>query len=978
MDAQPQESARTRSVSHDPLPTSSALRPTTPLNSAPRPIATLERPPQRSDSLRRVNGTDGVNGHGTSGHLGSTRPLRLDGSKSERSSSLGWNGDRIGMTTPTSPSHRADVPHGVESGTDTEAESSNGRKSDDDVNTPIDSPPLLPPKSRPEALRLNIDSNVSAISPQDGSDESSPVERTSIATFIAPALPPIRFSMSGADFSDFLRSVGGIPSLKSLDEIAQQEEAPPKSPTSINTLTPRDDVGKPPTDVAEVPPGNSATSFGSVAPSSSVDDTEATDTVPHMTHQFPSRGRATSESQAPPSDGTPKRERLNSNASLNTPPTSQPSTTRITVTPPTGNSVPPPITHDTHDLIIRRLQEALSDTNARGLQQLRLEKVFVETILISLEQRRKEYAELKVKYDRTKRVSEQCIDGLTVAQKEYDRELVARRNAESEIIRLRVLLSGQAAKLTALTGETSRREARRQLSEELTKNLDRLEKDLSKLKAERDVTLAEVEELCSSKSAPGNVSSGEVSAAQLSRSLTMRLDNIKKQYQHELIPLTEQRETLIREIAELKSAREQFLEETTVLNVRNEELAQLGAQYTRRMEVAQPDTLPIVDMLPVKPEPRLREKKSSSFDRGRHMLDIATPVQPSTSTGPDPSTSTLVEDRDIKVVRVPKPDFTDAMSTHKHGIFKWPGNRMRDQTFAASDPKGKGTFEHNFQPASALRFTRCDHCGEKLWGGSHFRCTTCHINVHSRCVNQVRLACSQHPARPREDLNGIVQQLPSIFGRDLVDQVRYDLRWGDRKVPVIVEKCIGAVEALGQSPTLVAQSPVDVSSALDFEGIYRKTGGSGQTKTITQLFDRGDYASFDLRDTERFNDICSVTSVLKTYFRSLPVPLLTYDLHEEFIAAAGLRESSMKTKQLQELVGRLPPEHYHTLRFLVLHLHHVREHSDTNLMNSRNLGVVFGPTLMWSRDPGSEFSDMAGKALMIEWLVENAPTIFQS
>lgn len=96
-------------------------------------------------------------------------------------------------------------------------------------------------------------------------------------------------------------------------------------------------------------------------------------------------------------------------------------------------------------------------------------------------------------------MSEQYIDGLTVAQKEYDRELIARRNAESEVIRLRVLLSGQAAKLTALTGENSRREARRELSEELSKNLDRLEKDLSKLKAERDVTLAEVEELCSSK-----------------------------------------------------------------------------------------------------------------------------------------------------------------------------------------------------------------------------------------------------------------------------------------------------------------------------------------------------------------------------------------------------------------------------------------------------------------------------------------------
>jgi hypothetical protein len=66
-------------------------------------------------------------------------------------------------------------------------------------------------------------------------------------------------------------------------------------------------------------------------------------------------------------------------------------------------------------------------------------------------------------------------------------------------------------------------------------------------------------------------------------------------------------------------------------------------------------------------------------------------------------------------------------------------------------------------------------------------------------------------------------------------------------------------------------------------------------------------------------------------------------------------------------------------------------------MTSRNLGVVFGrtcqnffavvfrvsltrptnaATLMRSRNPGAEFSDMAGKALTIEWLVENAHTIF--
>jgi hypothetical protein len=110
-------------------------------------------------------------------------------------------------------------------------------------------------------------------------------------------------------------------------------------------------------------------------------------------------------------------------------------------------------------------------------------------------------------------------------------------------------------------------------------------------------------------------------------------------------------------------------------------------------------------------------------------------------------------------------------------------------------------------------------------------------------------------------------------------------------------------------------------AALDYEGIYRKNGGSGQSKTITQLFERGDYHAFDLRDQEQFNDICCVTSVLKTYFRSLPVPLLTYDLHDEFMMAASLKDPDTKYEALLDTVNKLPNEHYYTLRLLMLHLH---------------------------------------------------------
>ncbi|EEB87437.1 hypothetical protein MPER_15207 [Moniliophthora perniciosa FA553] len=164
---------------------------------------------------------------------------------------------------------------------------------------------------------------------------------------------------------------------------------------------------------------------------------------------------------------------------------------------------------------------------------------------------------------------------------------------------------------------------------------------------------------------------------------------------------------------------------------------------------------------------------------------------------------------------------------------------------------------------------------------------------------------------------------------------------------------------------------------MEYEGIYRKTGGSGQSRIITQLFERGNYDAFDLRDQEKFNDICSVTSVLKTYLRNLPDPLLTHDLHDHFVSAVEIKDVATKDDTLSELVNKLPLEHYHTLKMLMLHLNRVRERSEVNLMNARNLGVVFGPTLMRSRNPGAEFSDMAGKALTIEWLVESAPNVFQ-
>ncbi len=140
-----------------------------------------------------------------------------------------------------------------------------------------------------------------------------------------------------------------------------------------------------------------------------------------------------------------------------------------------------------------------------------------------------------------------------------------------------------------------------------------------------------------------------------------------------------------------------------------------------------------------------------------------------------------------------------------------------------------------------------------------------------------------------------------MFGRELTEQVRADSKISDRMVPLIVEKCIAAVDDCGKCPPTSNGQPTKHNDrfrvALDYEGIYRKTGGSGQSKLITQLFERGDYASFDLLDRDRFNDICN-----------------------EYIFASSIQDPVHRSAKYADLVKQLPTEHYYTLRNLMLHL----------------------------------------------------------
>jgi hypothetical protein len=108
---------------------------------------------------------------------------------------------------------------------------------------------------------------------------------------------------------------------------------------------------------------------------------------------------------------------------------------------------------------------------------------------------------------------------------------------------------------------------------------------------------------------------------------------------------------------------------------------------------------------------------------------------------------------------------------------------------------------------------------------------------------------------------------------------------------------------------------------MNYEHIYVITGDITHCMQITQIFEGGNYDAVNLCNSEQFSDIYAVASVLKNYLRALPTPLLTFELHDGFLSAAQIPNERTRTRVMRDLVQTLPPEHYRTLKLLMLHLH---------------------------------------------------------
>ncbi|PKS08784.1 hypothetical protein jhhlp_003393 [Lomentospora prolificans] len=198
----------------------------------------------------------------------------------------------------------------------------------------------------------------------------------------------------------------------------------------------------------------------------------------------------------------------------------------------------------------------------------------------------------------------------------------------------------------------------------------------------------------------------------------------------------------------------------------------------------------------------------------------------------------------------------------------------------------------------------------------------------------------------------IAEAPTTLFGSDLAERADYERR----QIPSVVTRCIEEVELRG----------------MDIEGIYRKTGGNSLVKIVQDGFEKSE--DYDISDPSL--DITAVTSVLKQYFRKLPVPLLTFDVYERVLESNAIANEQERCAHLSRTFASMPPQHRDCLEFVMFHLNRVAQREPENLMSPKNLAVVFAPTIMRDTSIEREMTDMHAKSIAVQFIIENTDSIF--
>ncbi|XP_043276757.1 unconventional myosin-IXAa-like isoform X2 [Venturia canescens] len=223
---------------------------------------------------------------------------------------------------------------------------------------------------------------------------------------------------------------------------------------------------------------------------------------------------------------------------------------------------------------------------------------------------------------------------------------------------------------------------------------------------------------------------------------------------------------------------------------------------------------------------------------------------------------------------------------------------------------------HTFQLTIINIPTACEVCTSFfMWPIERgLVCQNCKLTCHKKCYMRASPDCGK-------DGSLIEMNSRKVFGVPL-----YKLDCGDGKVPLVVDRLITTIEMHG----------------LYTEGLYRKSGVSSKVRELKMKMDEGDLEKVDFENYQ----VHVLAAVLKSFFRDMPEPLLTFEYYDDFLHAANLTDPHDRISTLFAILKKLPKPNFDLMERLIVHLARVALHEVDNRMSSSALAIVFAPCIL--------------------------------
>lgn len=171
-------------------------------------------------------------------------------------------------------------------------------------------------------------------------------------------------------------------------------------------------------------------------------------------------------------------------------------------------------------------------------------------------------------------------------------------------------------------------------------------------------------------------------------------------------------------------------------------------------------------------------------------------------------------------------------------------------------------------------------------------------------------------------------------------------------------------------PVLVRNLIEELQKYVQVKGLFRVSGQQATIQSLKMKFD------FPEGPNPTANNVTLaeyephvLSGLLKLYFRELPIPLLTFELYQDFVRASEQKN----WENLDSIVSRLPAAYLSTWRMFVGFCAQVVMEEEHNLMSTKNVAIVIAPNIL--RKEVETFTSLSFETPLccqaIEWLIRH-------